>query len=91
VPDPHNLTICLTIGSETLQDSNTCNLIFTIPQLIASITEMITLEPGDVILTGTPPGVGSARKPQRFIQPGETVTVEVQGLGTLSNPAVAES
>jgi 2-keto-4-pentenoate hydratase/2-oxohepta-3-ene-1,7-dioic acid hydratase in catechol pathway len=90
VPDPHNLDIKLTIGSEVLQNSNTKNLIFNIPQLIASLSEVMTLDPGDIVSTGTPPGVGLARKPQRWILDGETVTITIDKLGTLSNPAVAE-
>ena len=89
VADPHNLRISLTIGEETLQDSNTRELIFNIPQLVASLSEVMTLEPGDVISTGTPPGVGAARTPKRWIRAGETVSVTIEGLGTLTNPAVA--
>ncbi len=91
VPDPHNLSIRLTIGDEVLQNSNTKNLIFNVPQLIASLTEVMTLEPGDVVSTGTPPGVGSARKPQRWMRAGETVSITIEKLGTLTNPIVAES
>ena len=90
VPDPHNLNIRLTIGSEVLQNSSTRNLIFNIPQLVASLTEVMTLEPGDIVSTGTPPGVGSARKPQRWLRAGETVSITVEKLGTLTNPIVAE-
>ncbi len=90
VPDPHNLKIRLIIGDEILQDSNTCNLIFNIPRLVASLSEVMTLEPGDVVSTGTPPGVGAARKPQRFLQAGEVVRIEIEGLGVLSNPVAAE-
>jgi acylpyruvate hydrolase len=91
VPDPHNLNIRLTIGSEVLQDSNTRNLIFGIPRLVASLSEVMTLEPGDVVSTGTPPGVGMARKPQRWLRPGETVEIYVEKVGTLSNPVIAEA
>jgi len=90
VPDPHNLSIRLTIGDEVLQNSNTTNLIFNIPHLIASLTEVMTLEPGDVVSTGTPPGVGAARKPQRWMRAGETVSITIEKLGTLTNPIVAE-
>lgn len=90
VPDPHNLAIRLRIGSELLQDSSTNKLIFNIPQLVASLSEVMTLEPGDVVSTGTPPGVGMARKPQRFLKAGDVVDVEIEKLGTLSNPVVAE-
>ncbi|HVO41617.1 MAG TPA: fumarylacetoacetate hydrolase family protein [Aggregatilineales bacterium] len=90
IPDPHNLPIRLKIGSELLQNSNTRNLIFNVPQLVASLTEVMTLEPGDVVATGTPPGVGSARKPPRYLQPGDIVEVSIDGIGALSNPVVAE-
>jgi 2-keto-4-pentenoate hydratase/2-oxohepta-3-ene-1,7-dioic acid hydratase in catechol pathway len=91
IADPQDLDIRLTINGEVLQDSNTCNLIFGIPQLIASLSEVMTLEPGDVVSTGTPPGVGMARKPQRWLKPGDVVNVEIEGLGILSNPVVAEN
>jgi 2-keto-4-pentenoate hydratase/2-oxohepta-3-ene-1,7-dioic acid hydratase in catechol pathway len=90
VADPHNLRISLTIGDEVLQDSSTRELIFNIPQLVASLSEVMTLEPGDVVSTGTPPGVGAARTPKRWMRAGETVSVTIEGLGTLTNPIVAE-
>ncbi len=90
IPDPHNLSIKLTIGSDVLQDSSTSKLIFGIPQLVASLSEVMTLEPGDVVSTGTPPGVGAARKPPRFLKVGDVVSVIIEGLGTLTNPVVAE-
>ena len=91
IPDPHNLSLRVTIGDEVLQDSNTRHLIFTIPQLIADLTKVMTLEPGDVIATGTPAGVGSARNPKRWLRAGETVRVEIAGLGALENPVVAQA
>jgi acylpyruvate hydrolase len=90
VSDPHDLKIRLTIGDEVLQDSNTCNLIFNIPKLVASLSEVMTLEPGDVVSTGTPPGVGTARNPKRWLRAGETVKIEIEHVGTLTNPVVAE-
>ncbi len=90
IADPHNLNISLTISGETLQDSNTKDLIFKIPELIAFLSSVFTLEPGDIVSTGTPSGVGVARKPQRFLQPGDEVTVKVEGIGELTNPVVAE-
>lgn len=89
VVDPHALRIQLRLNGKTMQDSSTNQLVFRIPQLIASISENITLEPGDVIATGTPPGVGFARKPPVYLQPGDVVEVEVQGLGVLRNPVAA--
>jgi acylpyruvate hydrolase len=91
IPDPHNLTIRLLIGDEVLQSSNTRNLIFSVPHLIADLSAVMTLEPGDVIATGTPGGVGFARNPQRFLKPGDRVRIEIERLGTLENPVVAEA
>jgi acylpyruvate hydrolase len=91
VPDPHNLALRVTIGDEVLQDSNTRHLIFSIPQLIADLTSVMTLEPGDVIATGTPAGVGAARTPKRWLRVGETVRVEIERLGALENPVVAQN
>jgi 2-keto-4-pentenoate hydratase/2-oxohepta-3-ene-1,7-dioic acid hydratase in catechol pathway len=89
IPDPHTLDIRVSIGDDVLQSSNTKHLIFTVPQLIAYLTSVMTLEPGDVIATGTPAGVGAARKPPRWLVPGDVVRVEIDGLGTLENPVVA--
>ena len=91
IPDPHNLNIRLLIGDEVLQDSNTSNLIFDVPYLVAYLSEVMTLEPGDVVTTGTPAGVGFARTPPRFLQSGDIVKVEIEGLGTLENPVGTES
>jgi acylpyruvate hydrolase len=90
IPDPHNLDIRVTIGGERLQSSNTRFLIFRIPYLVAYLSQAMTLEPGDVIATGTPGGVGFARKPPRFLQPGDVVQVEIDRIGSLENPVVAE-
>ena len=88
VPNPHNLRLTTRLGSEVVQDSNTSRMIFTIPDLIAEISRVVTLQPGTVIATGTPSGVGFARKPPRFLKPGDTVVVEVEGLGSLANKVV---
>ncbi|MFP5207881.1 MAG: fumarylacetoacetate hydrolase family protein [Acidobacteriota bacterium] len=90
VPDPHTLAIGLSIDGEVLQNSNTRELIFRIPDLIEYISSIAPLLPGDIVSTGTPSGVGLGRKPQRWLKPGETVTVTIQGLGSLTNPVVAE-
>jgi len=90
VPDPHALDISTTINGEVLQDSNTSDLIFKIPELIAYLSSVCTLEPGDVISTGTPSGVGAARTPPRWLRPGDDVVIRVQGLGELRNPVAAE-
>ena len=89
VGDPHMLDIELSIGGVVLQRSNTRHLIFSIPQLIAYLSAVMTLEPGDVIATGTPAGVGAARTPKRWLQPGETVRVAIGRLGALENPVSA--
>jgi len=90
IADPHNLSISLTLSGERMQDSNTSNLIFKIPQLIAHLSSVFTLEPGDLIATGTPAGVGYARKPPRYLQPGDEVRIRIEGIGELVNPVVAE-
>jgi 2-keto-4-pentenoate hydratase/2-oxohepta-3-ene-1,7-dioic acid hydratase in catechol pathway len=91
IADPHVLDISLRIGGETLQHSNTRELIFKIPDLVAYLSSVVTLEPGDVVATGTPAGVGFARTPPRYLQPGDEVVVSIEGLGELRNPVVAES
>jgi len=91
VGDPHTLDIQLSIGGEVLQKSNTSNLIFKIDFLVSYLSAIMTLEPGDVIATGTPAGIGGARNPKRFLKPGETVRIEIAKLGVLENPVVAEA
>ncbi len=90
IEDPHKLDISLTLSGETMQNSNTSNLIFRIPYLIAHLSSVFTLEPGDIIATGTPPGVGFARNPPRYLKPGDEVTIRIAGLGELTNPVIAE-
>ena len=89
VPDPHNLDIQLSIGGEVLQHSNTRELIFKAPDLIAWISSITPLMTGDIISSGTPAGVGLGRNPQRWLRPGETMTAAIEGLGQLINPVVA--
>lgn len=91
ITDPHNLSIKLVLNGQTMQDSNTNQLIFGVPELIEFLTESITLEPGDVIATGTPPGVGFARKPPVFLKPGDQMEVVIEGIGGLGNPVEAPS
>ena len=86
VPDPHVLSIKTKVNTKVLQDGNTKDMIFKIPYLIAYCSKHFTLEPGDLILTGTPAGVGTARKPPKYLADGNTVTVSVEGLGELTNP-----
>ncbi|KXK06967.1 MAG: 5-carboxymethyl-2-hydroxymuconate delta-isomerase [Acidobacteria bacterium OLB17] len=90
VADPHDLRIRFRLNGETLQDSNTGQMIFRIPELIEFISGSITLEPGDVIATGTPPGVGFARSPKIFLRSQDIAEVEIEGLGVLRNPIVGE-
>ncbi len=91
VADPHQLDVRLILNGEVMQQSNTRHLIFRVPDLIAYLSSVFTLEPGDIISTGTPAGVGFARKPPRYLKPGDEVVVEVQGLGQLINPVEAEA
>lgn len=90
VPDPQNLPIRLRLNGQMMQDSNTRQMIFGIGEVLAYLSQVFTLEPGDLIFTGTPPGVGFARKPPVFLKPGDVVEVEIAGLGVLRNPVVAE-
>ena len=90
VADPHALGIRLRLNGETLQDSSTAQLIFRIDELIAYLSQVVTLVPGDLIFTGTPPGVGMARKPPIFLKPGDVVEVEIDGLGLLKNSVVGD-
>ncbi|MDQ6941008.1 MAG: fumarylacetoacetate hydrolase family protein [Candidatus Eremiobacteraeota bacterium] len=89
IPDPHALRIRCSIDGELLQDSSTAQLVFGIPRLVAELSAVMTLEPGDIVATGTPAGVGTSRTPKRWIRPGERVRVEIEGIGALENPAVA--
>jgi 2-keto-4-pentenoate hydratase/2-oxohepta-3-ene-1,7-dioic acid hydratase in catechol pathway len=91
ITDPHKLSIKLTLNGKVMQDSNTDQLIFGVPALIEFISQSITLEPGDVIATGTPSGVGFARKPPVFLQPGDQMEVLIEGMGGLGNPVVSET
>jgi len=86
IPDPHTLRITLSLNGTLMQDSNTSQLIFRIPELIEFITASTTLEPGDVIATGTPAGVGFARKPPVFLKPGDQVEVNIEKIGGIGNP-----
>src|SRR5580692_2976457 len=91
VPDPHALDIRLTIGDEVLQHSNTRELIFRIPELIAYLSAITPLKAGDIVSTGTPAGGGLGRTPHRWLRAGETIVTEVERLGRLVNPVVAEA
>ena len=89
IPDVHALHICSRVNGAVMQDSSTSKLIFRIPTLIEFISAAITLEPGDIIATGTPEGVGAFRKPPIYLKPGDTVEIEIERLGILRNPVVA--
>ena len=89
IPNPQTLPIRCLVNGKTLQDSNTDKMIFGVRELIAFISRGVTLEPGDVISTGTPHGVGFARKPPIFLKAGDEVVVEIGGIGKLSNPVKA--
>jgi 2-keto-4-pentenoate hydratase/2-oxohepta-3-ene-1,7-dioic acid hydratase in catechol pathway len=91
IPDPNSLAIKLTINGETLQDWNTNDMIFSVAALIEFLSGSTTLLPGTVILTGTPHGVGFARKPPRWLTPGDRVTVEIEKIGSLTNPVEEEN
>ncbi|MGE5112474.1 MAG: fumarylacetoacetate hydrolase family protein [Acidobacteriaceae bacterium] len=85
IGDPQSLGIRLRINGTTMQDSNTCNLVFDVPALVEYASNYMTLDPGDVILTGTPPGVGFSRKPPIFLKSGDVVEVEIERIGVLVN------
>jgi 2-keto-4-pentenoate hydratase/2-oxohepta-3-ene-1,7-dioic acid hydratase in catechol pathway len=90
VRDPQDLRLRTVVSGEVLQEGWTGNMIFTVAHLIADLSQVMTLEPGDVIATGTPSGVGFARVPPRWLRPGDVVRVEIDGVGALENPVVAE-
>ncbi len=90
IPDPHELNIQLSIDGVLHQSSNTRELIFKIPELVEYLSSITPLLPGDIVSTGTPYGVGLGRTPKRWLEPGETVTIAIDGLGVLTNPVVAE-
>jgi 2,4-didehydro-3-deoxy-L-rhamnonate hydrolase len=88
IPDPQALGIRATLNGEVMQDSTTANMVFGVAEIVAFVSQAITLEPGDLILTGTPAGVGVFRDPPVRLQPGDEITVEIDGVGVLTNPVV---
>ena len=91
LPDPQNLKLRLRLNGETRQDSSTAKMVFTVAELIADISNVLTLEPGDVIATGTPSGVGFVAKPKPiFLQVGDVVEAEIEGIGILRNPVAKD-
>ena len=89
IPDPQALPIRAILNGETVQESTTANMIFGVAEVIAYVTRTITLEPGDLIATGTPAGVGAFRDPPLFMRPGDEITIQIEGIGSLTNPVVA--
>lgn len=85
IDDPQELSIRCLVGDEVMQDSNTSQMVFSVAELVSFISQTMTLEPGDLIATGTPAGVGTFRTPSRYLKEGEEVTVEIDGLGSLTN------
>ena len=89
--DPSNLRVRMHLNGQVVQDSTTRQLIFDIPTLISHLSKIVTLKPGDLVFTGTPPGVGAARTPPLFLKPGDQCSVEIEGIGTLTNSCEAET
>lgn len=89
--DPGNLRISCKVNNELMQDSRTNDLIFSVPELVAQLSAILPLLPGDVIFTGTPAGVGAARKPPRFLQVGDVIESTIEGIGTIRNRVIAPS
>jgi 2-keto-4-pentenoate hydratase/2-oxohepta-3-ene-1,7-dioic acid hydratase in catechol pathway len=90
VPNPHKLPIRLRLNGQVMQDSNTSQMVFQVGTVLAYLSQVFTLEPGDLVFTGTPPGVGIARKPPVYLKPGDVVEVEIEGIGLLRNRCVKE-
>lgn len=90
VPDPQSLSVKCVLNGEVVQDGNTSKMIFSVAELVSFLSQAMTLVPGDVIVTGTPPGVGMARDPQLWLKDGDEVSIEIEGLGTLTNPVETE-
>jgi 2-keto-4-pentenoate hydratase/2-oxohepta-3-ene-1,7-dioic acid hydratase in catechol pathway len=90
IPDPQTLDIRCIVNGQVMQDSNTSNLIFNVPYLIWFLSQMLTFSPGDILITGTPPGVGVFRHPPIFLHPGDTVTIEIEKIGAITNPVIAD-
>src|SRR5437667_5832636 len=89
VPDPQALGIRAILNGETMQDSSTSNMIFGVGEIVSFVSQAITLAPGDLIITGTPAGVGAFRDPQIWLQPGDEITIEIDGVGSITNPVTS--
>jgi len=90
IADPHKLSLKTWVDDELRQNANTGEMIFNCYEMVAYLSQVMTLEPGDVISTGTPAGVGVKMKPRGYLKPGQTVRIEIESIGTLTNPVVAE-
>ncbi len=90
IPDPNKLRLKTTVSGEVMQDWSTEDMIFSVPKLVSFLSGSTTLLPGTVIMTGTPHGVGMGKNPPRWLRPGDTVSVEIEGIGVLTNPVVNE-
>jgi len=90
IPDPHNLSLKTWVDDELRQNASTGEMIFNCYEMVAYLSQAMTLEPGDVISTGTPAGVGVKMKPRGYLKPGQTVRIEIEGIGMLTNPVIAE-
>lgn len=88
ISDPHDLDLSLTKNGEVMQDSNTKHMYFKIPALISDISQGMTIDPGDIIATGTPEGVGAGREPQEWMWPGDVITASIEGIGSITHPVV---
>jgi len=91
LPDPHNLKVFLRVNGKVLQESNTNQLVYNVPQLVAFCSAVFTLEPGDVVATGTPGGLAKDRDPHTYMEPGDVMETEIEGLGTMKNPITEET
>lgn len=91
IPDPQKLRIRCSVSGDTVQDSNTEQMVFSVAEIIEFVSRNVTLQPGDVIATGTPPGVGVGMNPPRFLQDGDEVAVEIESIGRLVNPVSRQS
>jgi 2-keto-4-pentenoate hydratase/2-oxohepta-3-ene-1,7-dioic acid hydratase in catechol pathway len=89
VADPQNLAMSLEVNGQQMQSGSTSTMIFSVKQIVAHVSRFITLHPGDLILTGTPPGVGYGYKPPRFLKAGDVVTAQIEGLGEMRHDVVA--
>jgi len=89
LPDPNRLRICSRLNGQVMQDSSTAQFIFSVQYLVSYISQVCTLRPGDLIFTGTPPGVGFSRQPPVFLKPGDVIEVEIEGIGILRNPVAS--